>query len=124
MVESATLSRRRKLRFYGWGYADDVLSPDEDVRIRASVQRFGTSASPEIAPPREDDFNLRVPRVAIPSSLAAMCSTTTYDRLVHSLGKSFADIVRMFMRDVRQPPDLVAFPKTEQDIVAVLDWAA
>jgi alkyldihydroxyacetonephosphate synthase len=100
------------------------LSPDEDVRIRASLQRFGTSASPEIAPPREDDFNLRVPRVAIPSSLAAMCSTTTYDRLVHSLGKSFADIVRMFMRDVRQPPDLVAFPKTEQDIVAVLDWAA
>jgi len=124
MVESATLSRRRKLRFYGWGYADDVLSPDEDVRIRVSLQRFGTSAPPEIAPPREDDFNLRAPRVAIPSSLAAMCSTTTYDRLVHSLGKSFADIVRMFMRDVRQPPDLVAFPKTEQDIVAVLDWAS
>jgi alkyldihydroxyacetonephosphate synthase len=40
------------------------------------------------------------------------------------LGKSFADIVRMFMRDVRQPPDLVAFPKSEQDIVAVLDWAS
>lgn len=124
MVESATLSRRRKLRFYGWGYADDVLSTDEDVRIRASVQRFGTSAPTEIPPPREDDFNLRAPRVAIPSSLTAMCSTTTYDRLVHSLGKSFADIVRMFMRDVRQPPDLVAFPKTEQDIVVVLDWAS
>jgi alkyldihydroxyacetonephosphate synthase len=124
MVESATLSRRRKLRFYGWGYADDVLSAEEHERIRAGVQRFGTTAPIEIHAPREHEFNLRAPRIVAPPMLAPIVSTTAYDRLVHSLGKSFADIVRMFMREVREPPDLVAFPKSEQDVVAVLDWAS
>jgi alkyldihydroxyacetonephosphate synthase len=124
MTEFATLSRRRKLRFYGWGYAEDVLSPEEEARIRDHVKRFGTVAPVEVSAPREGAFTLRTPRVAVPSSLEAMISATPYDRLVHSFGKSYADIVRMFMRDVRQPPDLVAFPKSEQDIVAILDWAS
>lgn len=122
MTESATLSRRRTLRFYGWGYADEALSPEEESRVRESAKRFG--ASVEVPVPRESEFALRAPRVSVPASLAPMVSTTPYDRLVHSYGKSYADIVRMFMRDVRQPPDLVAFPKSEVDVVAILDWAS
>ena len=124
MTESATLSRRRKLRFYGWGYADETLSSAEEARVRESVKRFGTGAPTEIAPPQESEFNLRAPRISVPAKLAPLVSTTPYDRLVHSYGKSFADIVRMFMRDVRQPPDLVAFPKSEVDVIAILDWAS
>ncbi|MGZ5938518.1 MAG: FAD-binding oxidoreductase [Rhizomicrobium sp.] len=122
MTESATLSRRRTLRFYGWGYADEALSPEEESRVRESAKRFG--APVEVPVPRESEFALRAPRVSVPASLAPMVSTTPYDRLVHSYGKSYADIVRMFMRDVRQPPDLVAFPKSEVDVVAILDWAS
>jgi len=122
MTESATLSRRRKLRFYGWGYADEALSPEEESRLRDLVKRFGSTV--EILPPRETEFDLRAPRVSVPQSLAALVSITPYDRLVHSYGKSYADIVRMLMRDVRQPPDLVAFPKSETDIVAILEWAS
>jgi alkyldihydroxyacetonephosphate synthase len=121
MTGSATLSRRRKLRFYGWGYADDVLSPEEEARVRESVKRFG--APKEVSAPAENDFNLRAPRIPVPSSLASIMSITPYDRLVHAYGKSFADIVRMFLRDVRHPPDVVAFPKSETDVVAILDWA-
>jgi alkyldihydroxyacetonephosphate synthase len=122
MTESATLSRRRTLRFYGWGYSDEALSPEEESRVRESAKRFG--APVEVPVPRESEFALRAPRVSVPASLAPMVSTTPYDRLVHSYGKSYADIVRMFMRDVRQPPDLVAFPKSEVDVVAILDWAS
>ena len=124
MTEFATLSRRKKLRFYGWGYADDVLTQDEQARIRGAAKRFGTEAPAEISEPLESEFELRAPRIAAPASLASMISTTRYDRLVHSLGKSFADIVRMFQRDIRHPPDLVAFPKSEQDVGDILDWAA
>ena len=124
MGEFATLSRRRRLRFYGWGYADDVLSPDEEARVRGAARRFGTDASAAIAEPQEHEFDLQAPRVSPPSSLAPLISVTPYDRLVHSLGKSFADIVRMFLRDVRHPPDLVAFPKNESDVAGVLEWAA
>jgi alkyldihydroxyacetonephosphate synthase len=123
MTEFATLSRRRRLRFYGWGYADETLSPDEEARIRGAAKRFGTAPA-EIVPPREEEIALRAPRVAAPASLAPIVSATPYDRLVHSYGKSFADITRMFMRDVRNPPDLVAFPKSERDIADTLDWAS
>jgi alkyldihydroxyacetonephosphate synthase len=122
--EFATLSRRRRLRFYGWGYADEALSPDEEARIRGAAKRFGIDSSAAISEPKEHEFDLRAPRVAPPSSLASLISTTPYDRLVHSLGKSYADIVRMFLRDVRQPPDLVAFPKNESDVARILEWAA
>ncbi len=91
--------------------------------MRTGAERFGI-APVEVAAPREDDFSLRAPRIAVPASLEAMVSNTPYDRLVHSMGKSFADIARMFLRDVRNPPDLVAFPKTELDVVSLLDWAS
>jgi alkyldihydroxyacetonephosphate synthase len=123
MSESATLSRRRKLRFYGWGYDDETLSSDETARIRGAAKRFGVALK-ETSAPREEDFALRAPRISAPAALRAMVSTTPYDRLVHSFGKSYADIVRMFMRDVPQPPDLVAFPKSEADVIAILDWAS
>jgi alkyldihydroxyacetonephosphate synthase len=124
MVEAATLSRRRTLRFYGWGYADDALAPEEEARVRGSLKRFGEAAPTEIPAPVERDFDLPAPRIAAPAKLEAIMSSTPYDRLTHSLGKSFADVVRMFMRDVRHPPDLVAFPKSEQDVLDVLDWAS
>ncbi|HEY2482667.1 MAG TPA: FAD-binding oxidoreductase [Caulobacteraceae bacterium] len=123
MAEFATLSRRPRLRFYGWGYVDDGLTAEEKARVRASAARFGATEK-EVAAPRESDFDLRAPRIAAPASLAAMVSTSPYDRLTHSLGKSFADIARMFLRHVPEPPDLVAFPKSEEDVVAILDWAA
>jgi alkyldihydroxyacetonephosphate synthase len=123
MAEPATLSRRKELRFYGWGYADENLTPEEEAGVRKAAQRFG-SVPDEIAPPRLSEFQLRAPRVAVPAALQPLVSTTPYDRLVHSLGKSFADIVRMFMRNVPHPPDLVAFPRNETDVARLLDWAS
>jgi alkyldihydroxyacetonephosphate synthase len=52
-----------------------------------------------------------------------MMSVTPYDRITHAYGKSFADLVRMLMRHVPHPPDLVAFPRNEQDIVELLRFA-
>jgi alkyldihydroxyacetonephosphate synthase len=124
MSEDATLSRRPKLRFYGWGYADDALSAEEDALVRGVAKQFAGAASMEVPAPRESDFSLRAPRIAPPAALAPIVSSTPYDRLVHSLGKSFADIARMYMRDIPHPPDLVAFPKSEGDIAAILDWAS
>lgn len=122
MGDFATLSRRRKLRFWGWGYADEALLPEEEARIRGAAKRFG--ATVETPAPREGEFALRAPRVAAPAALSSIVSTTPYDRLVHAYGKSFADIVRMALRQVPEPPDLVAFPKSEDDVAAVLDWAS
>lgn len=53
-----------------------------------------------------------------------MVSLTAYDRLVHSYGKSYPDMARMYLRHAPNAPDGVAFPKTEQDIQAIYQYAA
>src|SRR5262249_423378 len=119
-----TLSHRRRLRFWGWGYEDENLSPDEADRIRAGAARAIGHAPDELPPPGEADFDLPAPRAPAPASLAAMVSATPSDRVTHALGKSFGDVVRMRMRRIDHPPDLVAFPKTAGDVAALLDWAS
>jgi alkyldihydroxyacetonephosphate synthase len=120
---TATLSRRKPLRFFGWGYAEEGPSPEEEARVRDTARRYGV-ATAEVPEPKESEFDLRAPRIAAPATLKDIVSTTPYDRLVHAYGKSFADIARMFLRDVKNPPDLVAFPKNEGDVTAILDWAS
>ena len=124
MTKPATLSRRRPLRFHGWGYADDHLAPEEDARVLAAAGRVAGGPTTETVAPRLSDIPLRAPRFAAPPALAAIFSATPYDRLTHALGKSFADIARMLLRRVRHPPDWVAFPRSEAQVVAILDWAS
>ena len=112
----------RRMKFWGWGFEGEQATDQErDAVMAMAKQRFGGAG--DIAPPRESDIELRAPRIAAPSSLANFCSTTKIDRLIHSYGKSFIDAVRVFERKFPNPPDLVAFPSGEQDIVDLLDWA-
>jgi alkyldihydroxyacetonephosphate synthase len=124
LSEFATLSHRQRLRFWGWGYEGEDLSAEEAERIRASAARAIGHAPDEIPPPVEADFDLPAPRATAPASLAPMVSATPYDRLTHALGKSFGDVVRMRMRRIDHAPDLVAFPKSPQEVADLLDWAS
>ncbi len=69
------------------------------------------------------DVRLRAPRIAPPATLAAICSTETYDRAAHAHGKGFTDAVLAMLNDFASAPDVVAYPANEQDIAAVMDWA-
>jgi alkyldihydroxyacetonephosphate synthase len=124
MPTTHTLSKRPLRRFWGWGNADETLSPAEVEAVARRISRLAPSGTSWTKPPREEEFDLRTPRVSPPASLAAILSSSRYDRLTHSYGKSYADCARMWMRHVPNPPDWVAFPADESQIVAVLDWAA
>lgn len=118
-----SLSRRPLRRFWGWGQADAALNSKELANLKFMVEQLG---APFSAPPLPcvEEFALRLPRIAPPPALAAMFSGTPLDRLNHSYGKSYADLARMWLRDVPNPPDWVAFPDDEQAVVDILDWAA
>jgi alkyldihydroxyacetonephosphate synthase len=120
---TATLGHRRALRFWGWGYADEDLREAERERLRQMAARLGggDAASPT---PRLEDYDLPEPRIKAPAKLAKLLSATPYDRISHGYGKSFADLVRMLMRRLPHPPDLVAFPRNEQDITDLMQFAA
>ena len=64
------------------------------------------------------------PALEPPARLAHLCSTEPYERLVHTYGKSFPDAVRAFARNFERAPDVVAQTASEDDVAAVLDWAA
>src|SRR5207253_2174613 len=57
-------------------------------------------------------------------TLAEFCSTDRYDRAAHTYGRSYRDVVRGYRGDFSPAPAFVAFPRNEQDVVAVLDWCS
>src|SRR6476661_3679343 len=85
-------------------------------------QLFGPLAEGKVKPPRLEDIKLAPPRLDPRPSLP-FCSTALYDRAAHTYGKSFPDYVRGLVGDYSNAPDVVAYPRTEEEIVAVLDWA-
>lgn len=118
-----TLSHRKDLCFWGWGYADEGLSKAEEKQAATLAAMLGSGHKPGAAPTLEE-FDLPAPRIVGPASLSSILSATPYDRITHGFGKSFADMTRMQMREMQNPPDLVAFPRSEDDISALMDFAS
>ncbi len=53
-----------------------------------------------------------------------MFSAEPYERISHALGKAYRDVVRGFRGEFANPPDLVAYPESAEDIDAVLSICA
>jgi len=114
----------RRLKFFGWGFEGDQVAQDELRWFESTWSRvLGTDSFSATPAPQLADIELRQPRVSPPASLAAVCSTEKYDRAAHTYGKSVIDLARMLARDFSNPPDVVAYPRTEEETVALLDWA-
>ena len=113
----------RRLKFWGWGYEDEGPDIEAARRIaQALAARFG-GRELEVDPyPRIEDVELRSPRVAPPAALSAILSDDRSERARHSYGASYRDVVRGFRRQFSQPPDWVAFPRDEPELIQVLDW--
>jgi len=75
-------------------------------------------------PPQLDQLCLRPPRIAPPPTLEPLTSAAPFERASHCYGKSYRDLVRALRGDFGNPPDLVAFPNDERDVVALLDWCS
>ena len=113
----------RRLKFWGWGHEDERLDAREVAALEANYARWLGVSSWDVTPtPSAAEIVLRAPRIAIPSSLAEICTTDHYERLLHTFGKSFFDSVAVFERRFDNPPDVVALPRHEQDVADLLDW--
>ncbi len=70
-----------------------------------------------------EEVELRAPRLKRPTAFGDLFSDGHYERVSHALGKAYRDVVRGFYGKFEEPPDLVAFPRDESEIEAVLSWA-
>lgn len=117
------MTRRRK--FWGWGYEDEVITPEQRETMAAVAQFYLPGFTPvDRAEPEIDAVNLSAPRVAPPDSLAALFTADTWERAAHTYGKSTRDIVRGIEGDFSAAPDWVALPNDEADVARILDWCA
>jgi len=114
----------KRRNFFGWGYEGDTISAEELSWFEQAWSKlFQVDAFDAVPMPRESDIALRRPRVSPASSLKSFCADEKYDRLLHSYGRSVHDLTRMIHRhDFANPPDVVAYPRNETDIKALLDW--
>jgi alkyldihydroxyacetonephosphate synthase len=114
----------RRLKHWGWGYEDEQQSPEELRGAAAAItKRLGYgSADPEL-PVALSHCSLPVSRLKPPARLVEICSQDDYERALHAYGRSYRDVIRAFRGQFDHPPDVVACPRDEGEIAAVLDWA-
>jgi len=118
------MSEKRR-KFWGWGLEGVGLTPDEQRELAKRMEsQFGLSGLQPAPPPKIEEIELPPSRIKPPDTLLGICTTDPYERAAHTYGKAFPDLVRAFQRDFSVAPDLVAFPRTEQDIINILDWCS
>ena len=106
---------------HGVGRTDDRTSR-RGAAARLSIQ-YGRPIE-TVPAPKLANLNLRKPCITPPASVASFCSTGTHDRAVHSYGRGFRDRVRAFNGQFPNPPDVVAYPRNEQEVISALEWCS
>ena len=101
------MGRRRK--HWGWGYEDEQPSAEELRSQAAFISQhlgFGSEVPAQAVPLSE--VTLPPPSLPVPESLAPVCTTDVYERVLHAYGRSYRDVVRAFGGCFDHPPDVVA----------------
>ncbi|WP_338674786.1 FAD-binding oxidoreductase [Streptomyces sp. SCSIO 30461] len=107
--------------WWGWGATEKALPEAECAALGTLIP--GAATEPLPVP---DLRTVELPKVRVrpPAALAPLLSDSPPDRAGHTYGKAYRDIVRALHGDLSPAPDQVAFPRSEQDIADILDWAA
>lgn len=115
----------RRRSFWAWGYEDRFPAPSARQGLAAFARAaLGLDGLAPRELPVAEAIALRPPRIEAPAELAAICSADHRDRLAHTYGKGYRDLVRGLAGDFGAAPDLVAHPRDEADVARVLAWAS
>ncbi len=110
---------------WGWGFEDEQASLEEIQSATAMVgQHLGFSGLSAQRPMPLREIALAPARIPVSPELVAFCTSDRRARVSHTYGKSYRDLVRGFYGKFDNPPDVVAFPRTEREIEEVLNWCS
>ena len=119
----------RHMKWWGWG--DEAVSFDHrDKPALAPFVKQAIGIDLDATPlPLIDLSELSIPPAALPDPFADALRaavgpdhllTTPLERIVHAYGKSLRDLVRVRSDDLGRIPDVVVYPASEAEVVAVL----
>ena len=109
--------------WWGWGTVEQAVTHTEmgELESRVATLLPGHDLT-DHPPPDPAAVGVPAPRITAPEALAPICSPDPVDRASHARGKAFRDVVANLQGRLDHVPDLVARPRTERDIVDLLDW--
>jgi alkyldihydroxyacetonephosphate synthase len=106
-----------QLRWWGWAEPDTAIevSAAGEALLRAEIG-IGDERTPPVA---LEEVRLPDPR-PLPDSLGVEVRQDRETRVRHAAGRSYPDLVRLRTGDGSGAPDGVAFPRDEDEVVALL----
>ncbi|MFL5839009.1 MAG: FAD-binding oxidoreductase [Thermoleophilaceae bacterium] len=110
---------------WGWGFQDQRPPRAQIAEVaRLAAERLGFEPQEIEDPVPLDTVELAAPRIGPPDPLTHLFTADKAERAGHSYGKAYRDIVRAFRGRYDNPPDLVARPRDESEVQAVLEWCS
>lgn len=128
MIMGTASYERSNLRWNGWGARGESFPFGErEPAIWAWIEALlGEGALPVSEPVTLDTIALPASRVEAelaqgpppPTEL----KTDRYERIFHSCGRSFCDLVRLRMGAIEHFTDAVAYPRSDDDVARLMRW--
>ena len=118
-----------KTRWWGWGNLDQRFDVENRENILPFLrQNLGMEFDRErFTDPELDEIDLAPCRISsdLPAAFERLCgkenvSTDRFQRVSHSMGKSYRDLLRFRMRKVERPVDVVVWPREEGEVISLL----
>jgi alkyldihydroxyacetonephosphate synthase len=121
-MAGAATDRRKH---WGWGSESAQLTRAQLTEAAPGIRdRLGFGGDDVEEPVALEAIELPKRRAEPPESLAEICRSDSYERVAHALGKAYRDVVRGFRGQIEFPPDVVAHPRDEREVEAVLAWCS
>jgi len=115
----------RSRSHWAWGFVDAF--PSEEARESLGTQiafLLGGQAPPRLPLPSLEAARVPAAKLDAPERLRDFTSSAREDRIAHTYGRGYRDLVRGFRGDFSAAPDLVAHPRNEEDIQVLFDECA
>ncbi|HLC29642.1 MAG TPA: FAD-dependent oxidoreductase, partial [Dehalococcoidia bacterium] len=109
---------RRSIWMFGL-QSEEPTDAQRREHAKELSERYGMTI--ELPPiPKAEELRLRPPRIRPPDSIAEFCYQDNYERALHA-GYRTGLAVR---GEALNPPDVVAHPRTEEELERVLEWCS
>ena len=121
----------RHMKWWGWGHEDVSFSDVDKPKLWPYLSgELGLEQVEPTPPVKFDDVHLPAAKenapfiAALRDALAHdQFSVDKKDRLIHAAGKAFRDLFRLRRGQVDFAPDLIVYPASEVDVVAIVKAA-
>ena len=109
---------------WGWGFEGEMPAGETLREQKAFMEEeLGFPELPVLEPVPVEEATVPEPTVGVPDRLADFCTADRGPRMRHTYGMAEPENIRAFHGDFSPAPDLVARPRTEEEVADVLAWA-